>query len=239
MNMFQVSAVVAAAAIVLSGCQTKQTEATSGSAKLVTTTDTVSYVIGGNIARSLMSIKDNIEFNIVCSGMKDWLDGKHNRFTPDQERVIMDAFSRAMQDKEMAKTEAEANTNLAAAKKFLDENGKKEGVLTTPSGLQYTILKQGDGPTPASDSTTVNVHYEGTLPDGKVFDSSIKRGQPAKFKINQVIPGWKEGLRLMKVGSKYKFFVPPDLAYGRRGMAHDIKPNMMLIFEVELLGIEK
>jgi FKBP-type peptidyl-prolyl cis-trans isomerase FkpA len=239
MNMLQVSAVVAAAAIVLSGCTTKQTEATSESAKLVTTADTVSYLIGCDIARSLKSVKDDIVLDIVCSGMKDGLEGKQERFTPDQERVIMEAFSRTIQQKQMAKTEAEANANLAEAKKFLDENGKKKGVVTTPSGLQYTVLKQGDGPPPALDSATVTVHYEGTLLDGKVFDSSIRRGQPAKFKLNQVIAGWKEGLRLMKVGSKYKFFVPPDLAYGRRGMPHDIKPNMMLIFEVELLGIEK
>jgi FKBP-type peptidyl-prolyl cis-trans isomerase len=239
MNMFQVSVVVAAAAIVLSGCGTKQTEATSKSVKLVTTADTVSYLIGCDIARSLKTVKDNIVLDIVCTGIKDWLGGKQDRFTPDQERVIMEAFGRTMEQKQMAKTEAEANANLAEAKKFLDENGKKEGVVTTPSGLQYTVLKQGDGPTPASDSATVTVHYEGTLLGGKVFDSSIRRGQPAKLKLNQVIAGWKEGLRLMKVGSKYKFFVPPDLAYGRRGMPHDIKPNMMLVFEVELLGIEK
>jgi FKBP-type peptidyl-prolyl cis-trans isomerase len=239
MNKFQVSVVVAAAAIVLSGCKTKQTEATSESAKLATSADTVSYLIGCDIARSLKTIKDDIVLDIVFSGMKDWLKGKQDRFTPNQERVVMEAFGKTMQEKQMAKTEGEANANLAEAKKFLDENGKKEGVITTPSGLQYTVLKQGNGPTLASDSATVTVHYEGTLLDGKVFDSSIKRGQPSKLKLTQVIAGWKEGLRLMKVGSKYKFFVPPDLAYGRRGMAHDIKPNMMLIFEVELLGIEK
>jgi FKBP-type peptidyl-prolyl cis-trans isomerase FkpA len=239
MNIFKVSAVVAAAAIMLSGCGTKQTKAPSESAKLVTSADTVSYLIGYDIARSLKTIKDDIVLDVVFSGINDWLKGKQDRFTPEQERVIMEAFGMSMQQKQMAKTEAVANANLAQAKKFLDENGKKKDVVTTPSGLQYMVLKQGDGLTPASDSATVTVQYEGTLLDGKVFDSSIKRGQPSKLKLNQVIVGWKEGLRLMKVGSKYKFFVPPDLAYGRRGMPHDIKPNMVLIFEVELLGIEK
>ena len=150
----------------------------------------------------------------------------------------MQAFTMQIQQKKMAKSEAEAQANMKEAKDFLEENGKKPGVVTTPSGLQYIVLKQGDGPIP-HDSAKVKVNYEGTLPDGTIFDSSIKRGQPAFFNVQQVIAGWTEALKLMKVGSKYKLFVPPDLAYGRRGMAHSIGPNKLLIFEIELLGIEK
>ena len=120
----------------------------------------------------------------------------------------------------------------------MEENAGKEGVKTTASGLQYTVIKEGDGPVPA-DTSRVKVHYEGTLLDGKVFDSSIKRGEPTVFGVNQVIKGWTEALKLMKVGSKYKVFIPPELAYGRRGAGKDIGPNKLLVFEVELLGIEK
>jgi FKBP-type peptidyl-prolyl cis-trans isomerase len=117
----------------------------------------------------------------------------------------------------------------------LEKNGKKAGVVTTSSGLQYEVLKQGNGPKP-TDTSTVSVHYNGTLMDGTVFDSSIKRGNPAQFKLNQVIKGWSEGIKLMNVGSKYKFWIPADLAYGDQG-GGVIKPGSMLIFDVELLDI--
>lgn len=241
MNMFYVSAIALASAFAMAGCANKPAEkaATAAPVNLVTTADTVSYLIGNDIARSLKSISDEVVLDIIFAGIKDRIADKESRFPPEQERVIMEAFSMRMQQKQMAKSETEASANLAEAKKFLDENGKKEGVVTTASGLQYIVLKQGDGPTPATDSTKVKVHYEGTLLTGKVFDSSIKRGEPAIFSLNQVIKGWTEGVKLMKVGSKYKFFVHPDMAYGRRGMAHDIGPNVLLVFEIELLGIEK
>jgi FKBP-type peptidyl-prolyl cis-trans isomerase FkpA len=242
MNTFHASAIALAAVVAMAGCANKPAAgkaATDGPVSLVTTADTISYLIGNDIARSLKSVNDEIVLDVVFAGIKDRIADKEPRFAPEQERVIMEAFGMRMQQKQMAKSEAEATANLAEAKKFLDENGKKEGVITTASGLQYIVLKQGDGPVPASDSAKVKVNYEGTLLNGKVFDSSIKRGEPAIFKLNQVIKAWTEGVRLMKVGSKYKFFVHPDLAYGRRGMPHDIGPNTMLIFEIELLGLEK
>ncbi|MBN1760751.1 MAG: FKBP-type peptidyl-prolyl cis-trans isomerase [Chitinispirillaceae bacterium] len=219
------------------GCSQSAVEDTSP-AKLVTYSDTVSYLIGNDIARSLKSVKDDIVLEIVYKGISEALDGKEPRIPADQERTIMQAFSMKMRDKQMAQKNAEADKNLKEAKAFLEENGKKEGIVTTETGLQYAVLKDGDGPVP-TDSSRVKVHYEGRLLDGTVFDSSIKRGEPAVFGIKQVIKGWTEVLKLMKVGSKYKVFIPPDLAYGQRGMAHDIGPNMCLIFDIELIGIEK
>jgi FKBP-type peptidyl-prolyl cis-trans isomerase len=123
------------------------------------------------------------------------------------------------------------------AKKFLEKNAKVSGVVTTPSGLQYQVIKEGNGPKPV-DSATVSVHYHGTLLDGTVFDSSVDRGTPAEFPLNRVIKGWTEGIQLMSVGSKYKFWIPADLAYGDNGAGGQIKPGSLLIFEVELLSIK-
>lgn len=226
-----------AAILSIIGCNQQAAES-SAPVTLTTGADTVSYLIGNDIARSLKSIKEDVVIDIIFAGIKDALAEKEPRIPADKEREIMQAFSTKMRDKQMAKSNAEGAANLEAAKKFLEENGKKEGVVTTASGLQYSVLKEGDGPVPV-DSSRVKVHYEGKLLDGKVFDSSIKRGEPAIFGVTQVIKGWTEVLKLMKVGSKYKVFIHPDLAYGQRGMAHDIGPNSLLIFEVELLGIEK
>jgi FKBP-type peptidyl-prolyl cis-trans isomerase len=226
-----------AALLGIFGCNQPAVEDTTP-VTLATSADTVSYLIGADIARSLKTVKEEVVLSVVYAGMKDALADKEPRFPPDRERAVMEAFSKKMRDKQMAKSNAEGAANLEAAKKFLEENGKKEGVITTASGLQYSVIKEGDGPIP-TDSSKVKVHYEGRLLNGKVFDSSIERGNPAVFGVNQVIKGWTEVLKLMKVGSKYKVFIPSDLAYGQRGMAHDIGPNAMLIFDVELLGIEK
>lgn len=125
--------------------------------------------------------------------------------------------------------------NLKAGETFLAENGKKENVVTLPSGLQYEIIKQGDGPKPSAHNT-VTCHYHGTTITGEVFDSSVKRGQPASFPLNAVIKGWTEALQLMPVGSKWKLFIPPQLAYGNRNISREIGPNSTLIFEVELIS---
>ncbi len=129
-----------------------------------------------------------------------------------------------------------AEANLKAGQTFLEENKKKEGVVELPSGLQYMVLTEGDGPKPTAFNK-VTCHYHGTLIDGTVFDSSVKRGQPASFPLNMVIKGWTEGLQLMGVGSKYRFFIPPHLGYGERQVSAEIGPNSTLIFDVELLGI--
>jgi FKBP-type peptidyl-prolyl cis-trans isomerase len=131
-----------------------------------------------------------------------------------------------------------AQNNKVEASKFLEENAKREGVSTTESGLQYEVLLAADGPKP-KETDRVSVHYHGTLIDGTVFDSSVDRGEPAQFALNGVIPGWTEGIQLMSVGSKYKFYLPADLAYGDNGAGDVIQPGAMLIFEVELLEILK
>lgn len=130
-----------------------------------------------------------------------------------------------------------AAANLRAGQEFLEVNKKREGVVALPSGLQYEIITEGNGPKPAA-SNKVTCHYHGTLIDGKVFDSSVNRGKPATFPLNMVIKGWTEGLQLMPQGSKWRFFIPPHLGYGERQVSADIGPNSTLIFEVELLGIE-
>jgi FKBP-type peptidyl-prolyl cis-trans isomerase FklB len=150
-----------------------------------------------------------------------------------------------MQSKQQAKMLEEQKEMAAAAgkykeegKKYLAENGKRKGVATTASGLQYEVLKEGTGPKPAV-TDSVNVHYHGTLIDGKVFDSSVERGEPTSFPLQGVIRGWTEGLQLMPVGSKWRFHIPSDLAYGDQAQGDDIPPGSTLIFDVELLGIVK
>lgn len=134
------------------------------------------------------------------------------------------------------KNQEKAQANLKAGEEFLAENKKKENITELPSGLQYEILKQGDGEKPAATSN-VTCHYHGTLIDGRIFDSSVQRGQPATFPLNRVIKGWKEGLQLMNTGSKYRFYIPPHLAYGERAVSAEIGPNSTLIFDVELLDV--
>jgi FKBP-type peptidyl-prolyl cis-trans isomerase FklB len=191
--------------------------------------DKVSYSIGLNIGSNLG--RQNVEINpeALTAGVKDAIAGKP-QLTQDQIKEVMTAFEKDMQQKQKAAGEKSA----AEGKTFLEENKKKEGVKTTASGLQYKVIKEGTGVQPkATDTVTVN--YRGTLIDGKEFDSSYKRGQPATFPLNGVIKGWTEGLQLMKTGSKYQLFVPPDLAYGERTVGPDLAPNSTLIFEVELL----
>jgi FKBP-type peptidyl-prolyl cis-trans isomerase len=136
-----------------------------------------------------------------------------------------------------SKNKEKAEANLKAGEAFLEQNKTVEGVVSLPSGLQYLVLQEGDGPKPTATSR-VTCHYHGTLIDGRIFDSSVQRGQPATFPLNQVIPGWTEGVQLMSQGSKYRFFIPSNLGYGNRQVGSDIGPNSVLIFDVELLGIQ-
>ena len=195
--------------------------------------DKVSYSIGLNIGSNLS--KQNIPINpdVLASGIKDGIAGKP-QLTPDQVREIMAAFEKDMEQKQ----QAAAQKNASEGAKFLEENKKKEGVKTTASGLQYKLIKEGTGAQP-KENDTVTVNYRGTLIDGKTeFDSSYKRGEPATFPVNGVIKGWTEALQLMKVGSKYQLFIPPNLAYGERAVGPDISPNSTLIFDVELMGVK-
>ena len=194
--------------------------------------DKFSYSIGVNIGSNLS--KQNIPVNpdAITAGIKDAIAGKP-QLTPDQIKEVMATFEKDMEQKQKAAGEK----NASEGTKFLEENKKKDGVKTTGSGLQYKALKQGTGAQP-KESDTVTVNYRGTLINGTEFDSSYKRGQAATFPLSGVIKGWTEGLQLMKVGSKYQLFVPPNLGYGDRAVGPDISPNSTLIFEVELLDIK-
>lgn len=196
-----------------------------------------SYAIGVNVASSLKALDVTIDAKAVAAGIADTLSNKPAL----NEQEVQDALMNLQKDvmaKRETKMKVDAEKNLKEGEAFLAENKKKEGVKTTASGLQYKVLKSGTGATPKKDDT-VKVHYEGKLIDGKVFDSSIKRGEPVSFQVDGVIPGWTEALQLMKVGDKWQLFIPSKLAYGENGAGPDIGPNSTLIFEVELLGIEK
>ncbi|MCH7491236.1 MAG: FKBP-type peptidyl-prolyl cis-trans isomerase [Gemmatimonadetes bacterium] len=150
----------------------------------------------------------------------------------------MREFFQQLQEANAAQQQELMETNREEGNAFLAENRTKAGVVATPSGLQYEVLTEGSGLSPSA-TNQVTVHYEGKLLDGNVFDSSYERGEPAVFRVSGVIAGWTEGLQLMKVGSKFRFFIPPNLGYGENGAGEDIGPNATLIFEVELLGIEQ
>lgn len=185
--------------------------------------DSLSYFIGLSIGYQTADLFDGLQPALVGSGLNTVINDSS---VYDQQMTQMIAMQ--LQQDIMNKKSTEGV-------KFLQENGKRQGVFTTESGLQYEPLVEGDGPMP-SDTSVVEVHYHGTFVDGKVFDSSVERGEPATFGVNEVIPGWTEGLQLMSVGSKYKFYIPSDLAYGPRGR-NGIPPNSVLVFEVELLSI--
>jgi len=186
--------------------------------------------LGNNLRRSGIPL-DEIDPNAIMEGVKEGYDLSKARLTESEARdVIMS-------------TQREARTRLAEknkkeGEKFLEENKKKEGVVTLPSGLQYKVIAEGSGDSPKPDDM-VTVNYRGTLVDGTEFDSSYKRGQPAKFGVNGVIKGWSEALQLMKPGAKWQLFIPPELAYGERGSGLAIGPNSTLIFDVELLSVEQ
>ena len=199
------------------------------SAQLKDQKDKVSYSIGLQIGFNLGRQKVDISPDVLAAGIKDALAGKP-QLNPDQIKEVMTTFEKDMEQKQ--KEAGEKNKTEGA--KFLEENKKKEGVKSTASGLQYKVLKEGNGAQPKK-TDTVTVNYRGTLINGTEFDSSYKRGQPATFPVNGVIPGWTEALQLMKVGSKYQLVVPSNLAYGERSVGPDIGANSTLIFDVELL----
>jgi len=191
--------------------------------------DKVSYSVGLQIGFNLSRQKVDINPDVLAAGIKDALAGKP-QLNPDQIKEVMTTFEKDMEQKQ----KEAGDKNKTEGAKFLEENKKKEGVKTTASGLEYKVLKEGNGAQPkATDTVTVN--YRGTLINGTEFDSSYKRGQPATFPVNGVIKGWTEALQLMKVGSKYQLFIPSNLAYGERAVSPDLGANSTLIFEVELL----
>jgi FKBP-type peptidyl-prolyl cis-trans isomerase FklB len=209
--------------------------------KLKTKEDTLAYAFG--VVNYYGLAQDSINLNpmAMAKAMQDAKDGKQLMEDTEARNFIMafinkrealKAEQKAVLDKELYKD------HIAANQAFLEENKKKPGVITTPSGLQYEVIKMGTGPKPTAEST-VRVHYTGTLIDGTEFDSSVKRGQPVEFPVIGVIPGWTEALQLMPVGSKFKLYIPENLGYGAQGAGDVIKPYSTLIFEVELLDIVK
>jgi FKBP-type peptidyl-prolyl cis-trans isomerase FklB len=195
------------------------------------------YAIGTMIAGNLKQQGLDVDVAELAKGISDTLEGKKPRLDETQVQQVMMAMQQQQMQAQQEKAAAAAGKNKEEGAAFLAKNGKEEGVVTTASGLQYKILKQGDGAKPTA-TDTVKVHYHGTLLDGKVFDSSVDRGEPISFPLNGVIKGWTEGVQLMPVGSKFKFFIPSDLAYGDNGAGADIEPGATLIFEVELIAIE-
>ena len=199
--------------------------------------DQMSYAMGMNMGEYLTRTPLKINRTVVLDGIREFLAG--NPALSQEEYVqTMQLLQARMQQAGREEMERISAANLAAERAFMAENAKKPGVVVTKSGLQYEVLKSGSGATPSA-SDTVRVHYVGTLLDGTEFDSSVRRGEPAEFGVNQVIAGWTEALQLMSVGSKYKLYIPARIAYGERGAGQAIPPNAALIFEVELLDIVK
>lgn len=195
-----------------------------------------SYGLGVQAAKLWENRGADLDWDAYVRGLRDAEGGNAMLLTDDEIKEAMTAYQTEVQARQKAKLAAEGAANKAAGDKFLAENKGKPGVQTTPSGLQYKVVTLGTGPKPAA-TDKVTVHYTGTLIDGKEFDSSVKRGQPATFPLNGVIKGWTEGLQLMPVGSKFQFYIPPGLAYGERAPS-SIGPDQVLIFDVELLKIE-
>ena len=250
MNFMKTAPVVLAGALLLAACgqeEKKASEATSkvspkvaaqegNNVKLENHIDQASYGVGLNIGRQLKQEGVEMNSDAVAAGIKDALAGAAQRI---DDEVIKAAFDKIRQEQEM-KQAALNDAAAQASKDFLAENAKKDGVTTTESGLQYEVMTAVDGeaaqPTAAD---VVRVHYHGMLIDGSVFDSSVERGEPAQFPLRGVIPGWTEGLQLMKVGEKFKFTIPSELAYGARSPSPKIPANSALVFEVELLEVVK
>ena len=197
----------------------------------------VGLLVGSDIGRSLADIKDEFDMPMFLAGFKAASDPAGKPLLSEADaNAVRTAFSARLQAARQAKVAAVAGANLKAGTDFLAKNKTVKGVFTTPSGLQYMVLRQGNGPR-AKPGQKVRVNYEGKLLDGTVFDSSYERGQPAEFSLSQVIAGWTEGVGLMPVGGKYRFWIPANLAYGEKGAGGDIPPNSALTFDVELLGV--
>jgi FKBP-type peptidyl-prolyl cis-trans isomerase FklB len=214
-------------AMVVSSCNAQEKPNTN----MKTEKDSISYSLGVSIANNLKQGNlDDVNVDIMAQGMKD--------FFANKPAMTVQACEGAIQTYMSGKEKEKGAANESKGKAFLEENKKKEGIVTTASGLQYKVVKMGTGVKPTLNDK-ITAHYHGTLIDGTVFDSSVDRGEPASFPVTGVIPGWTEALQLMPVGSKWMLYLPSNLAYGERGAGGKIGPNTALIFEVELLSIDK
>lgn len=199
----------------------------------------VGYLLGADVGRNLATMKGEFDVSTMLRGLKDTSTANAEMLLNEAEAAaVRTAFSLRMQSVKQNQADAAGKVNRDAGQVFLDKNKQVKGVFTTPSGLQYMVLRQGSGPRP-KPGERVRVNYVGTLLDGSKFDSSYDRGEPAVFGLNQVIPGWQEGVGMMPVGAKYRFWIPGDLAYGEKGGGGGvIGPNSTLAFDVELLGVQ-
>lgn len=221
-------------ALTVLGCQS-QPQAPE-TVTLQSDTDKVSYAIGYDIGKDVEGQGLGLNAGALLEGLGDALAGNAAALSAEERQRVRQAFQEKKRAESAAKRGALAEKNQQEGDAFLAQNGAREGVVTTESGLQYEVLTPGDGAVPAADDN-VKVHYRGTLLDGTEFDSSYARGEPAVFPVKGVIPGWTEALQLMQEGAKWKLFVPSNLAYGERGAGRKIGPNQTLIFEVELQTI--
>lgn len=199
---------------------------------LETTEDQVSYAIGQQMGEQMQMQGFDINVSVLAQSIEDVLEGKESRLSQEE----MEQAFQAMTEEMMAKQEAQAESAAQEGEEFLEQNAQQEDVEVTDSGLQYRVLEEGDGAQPG-ERDEVRVHYEGSLVDGTVFDSSIERGEPAEFPVQGVIPGWSEALQMMQEGDKWELTIPSELAYGEQGAGGQIPPNSVLIFKVELLEV--
>ncbi len=210
---------------------------TSWAQDLETPEDRLSYTIGMDIGQSLGQQDMALDIDLLVAGLRAAYAGEETLLTQEEALAEREAFMQRRQEEMVAQMSREAEANLAEGEAFLAQNAEKDGVQVTESGLQYLVIEEGEGAQPKA-TDRVTVHYSGRLINGTEFDSSYARGEPATFALNQVIPGWTEGVQLMREGAKYQFFIPSDLAYGPEGRPGPIGPNATLIFDVELISVE-
>jgi FKBP-type peptidyl-prolyl cis-trans isomerase len=239
MKKFWLPLVTIATALALQACNPQATDSGgSGEEEVVLDTPTkrLSYGVALGLGRNMKS--DGLEMDVAAfaAGLEDAMSGAEQRLTQEEIQAEMLAFQEKINTQRQAERAELAALNKSTSEQFLAENAEREGVTVTDSGLQYEVIEAGDGATPGAEDT-VEVHYRGTLVDGTEFDSSYSRGQTVTFGVGQVIAGWTEALQLMPAGSKWKLFIPSDLAYGEGGSGQTIGPNQALIFEVELVSI--
>ena len=252
---FNRAAIALCIALALAACQPSEDAGDAAEDAAATTTDAAgdadalaiaglpdeksqaSYMVGMDIGESIKPIQEQVDIEIVIEAMRATLAGEDAKLTEEQRQQVRQRFAAALQEQRVAEMKAKAETNAAEGAAFLAANKDKPDVQVTESGLQYQVLEPGDGEKPDAGDV-VRVHYKGTLLDGTEFDSSHARGEPAMFALAQVVPGWQEGIALMPVGSKYRLWIPSDLAYGEMGTPNgEIGPNATLVFDVELLEI--
>ena len=198
----------------------------------------ISYIIGRDMAANFKKQGIEVDPEIFLQGFKEALSGAESKLNPEEVQAAMMALQQEMQSRQAAGKGAMAEANKQEGEAFLAQNKNREGVTTLPSGLQYMVLQEGNGASPGP-TDKVTTHYHGTQIDGTVFDSSYERGQPATFPVNGVISGWTEALQRMQEGAKWRLFLPANLAYGAQGAGEDIGPNATLIFDVELISVNK